>query len=511
LEVLRHNVRKSRAFPESRAATFMNDLKEKTIRGGSVRLFLQVFSLLLRVGSLSLLARLLNPTDFGLVGMVTTFTGVLNLFRDFGLSAATIQRATVTEEETSALFWINILVGAVLTGVTLALAPAIGLFYGQPSLVSVAAVVAPGFLFNAAGVQHSALLQRQMRFMTLSIIDLISLVASTALAVAMAKAGFGYWALVAMTVSLPLIGTVALWLATRWVPGKPRRGVDLRSMMRFGGTITLNGLVVYIASNIEKVLLGRFWGAEAIGFYGRAYQLIRIPTDSLNSAVGQVAFSALSRLQHEPDRLRSYFLKGYSLVLALTIPITVACALFADDIVTLLLGPKWSSAAVLLRLLSPTILVFAIANPLGWLLDALGLVARGLKIALVFGPLMIVGNLVGLPYGPQGVALAYSATMVIWVVPIIAWAVHGTGISFGDIVTVVKRPILSGLVAAGVVLAIRFSFGEWLTMLPRLVLEGATLLIVYSAMLLFVMGQKSFYVDLLRQMIGRTSPAEALA
>jgi PST family polysaccharide transporter len=162
-------------------------------------------------------------------------------------------------------------------------------------------------------------------------------------------------------------------------------------------------------------------------------------------------------------------------------------------------------------LLFPTILVFAIANPLGWLLDALGLVARGLKIALVFGPLMIVGNLVGLPYGPQGVALAYSATMVIWVVPIIAWAVHGTGISFGDIVTVVKRPILSGLVAAGVVLAIRFSFGEWLTMLPRLVLEGATLLIVYSAMLLFVMGQKSFYVDLLRQMIGRTSPAEALA
>ena len=99
-------------------------------------------------------------------------------------------------------------------------------------------------------------------------------------------------------------------------------------MMRFGGTITLNSLVVYIAYNLEKVLLGRFWGAATVGVYGRAYQLINIPTDNLNSAVGEVAFSVLSRVQKDADRLRSYFLKGYSLVLALTVPVTVACALF---------------------------------------------------------------------------------------------------------------------------------------------------------------------------------------
>jgi hypothetical protein len=106
--------------------------------------------------------------------------------------------------------------------------------------------------------------------------------------------------------------------------------------MRFGGELTLNGLVMYLASNGEKVLLGRFWGAEALGIYGRAYQLIRIPTDNLNSAVGDVAFSALSRIQGEPNRLRSYFLKGYSLVLALTVPVTISCALFADDTVLVL-------------------------------------------------------------------------------------------------------------------------------------------------------------------------------
>lgn len=483
----------------------MKDLNEKTIRGGFVRVFSQATTLLLRVGSLALLARLLDPTDFGLVGMVTAFTGILNLFRDFGLSAATIQRATVTEQESSTLFWINILVGAVLTVIALVFAPAVASFYHEPRLYWVTTAVAPAFLFNAAGVQHSARLQRQMRFTVLASIDFLSLIASTLVAIAMAKAGYGYWGLIAMTVSLPLAATVGFWVATGWVPGRPHRLAGLRSMMRFGGTITLSGFVAYVASNLEKVLLGRFWGAEAIGLYGRAYQLIRIPTDNLNYAVGQVAFSALSRVQDDPVRLRSYFLKGYSIVLALTIPITMACALFADDIIPLLLGPKWIEVVVLLRLLSPTILGFAIANPLGWLLDALGLVGRTLRIALVFAPVMIAGILAGLSYGPKGVAFGYSFVMMLWVVPVVAWAVHGTVISFKDIMMAVKQPLLAGIVAGGLAFGLRLSCGQCLTMLARLVLELSVLLSAYAAMLLFVMGQKSFYVDLLRKMSGRSS------
>ena len=156
----------------------------------------------------------------------------------------------------------------------------------------------------------------------------------------MAFGGFGYWSLVAMTLVSPAVFTVCSWLVTAWVPSAPRRGVGIRSMMRFGGTITLNSLVVYVAYNLEKVLLGRFWGADASGIYGRAYQLISIPTDNLNGAVGGVAFSALSRLQDDPQRLRAYFLRSYSLVLAFTIPITIAFGLFAQDIVWVVLGPK---------------------------------------------------------------------------------------------------------------------------------------------------------------------------
>src|SRR5208282_4311616 len=110
--------------------------------------------------------------------------------------------------------------------------------------------------------------------------------------------------------TLPLVSTIAYWLALPWIPGRPRGAVGVLPMIHFGGSVTLLSLLVYIAYNLDKVLLGRFWGAEALGIYGRSFQIISIPTDNLNSAVGEVAFAALSRLQHEPVRLRSYFLKG---------------------------------------------------------------------------------------------------------------------------------------------------------------------------------------------------------
>jgi O-antigen/teichoic acid export membrane protein len=478
----------------------MKDLRERVVRGGFAKLCAQGASFALRIGSLMVLARLLDPKDFGLVGMVTAFTGVLNLFRDFGLSTATVQRMDVSDEQISTLFWINILVGVILGLSLMAMAPAVVVFYHEPHLLWVTIVLASAFIFNAAGVQHSAVLQRQMRFTVIATIDIISLVVSTSVAISMALAGFKYWALVAAAVSLPLVTTLCLWVTTGWIPGRPRSRVGLHSMMRFGGTLTLVSVVVYIAYNLEKVLLGRFWGANAVGIYGRAYQLINIPTDNLNSAVGGVAFSALSRVQNDPNRFKSYFLKGYSLVLALTVPITFGCALFANDMILVVLGSKWKDTVDIFRLLAPTILIFALINPLAWLLFSLGMVGRSLKVALVLAPLMIGGYVMGLPYGPKGVAFCYSAVMTLWVVPHIAWGVHGTVISFRDIVRVASRPLVSGIVATALAFGVQFFCGQSLSHLPRLILGAAVLLGAYVGMLFYVMGQKAVYVNLLRAM-----------
>jgi len=480
----------------------MKDLKEKTIRGGLARLCAQGANFILRLGSLMVLARLLGPKDFGLVGMVTAFTGVLMLFRDFGLSAAAIQRSNVTDEQLSTLFWINVAVGLLLGLLAAAGAPAVAAFYHEPRLLMVTVVLAAGFLFNAAGVQHSALLQRQMRFTALAVINTVSLIVGTAIAIAGARAGYGYWALVVMTVTVPLLNTVGFWLTTAWVPSMPHRRSGIRSMMRFGGAVTLNSLVSYVATNSEKVLLGRFWGVDALGIYGRAYQLITIPTDNLNSAAGEVAFSALSRLQGDPGRFKNYFLKGYSVLLAMTLPITVACALFANDMIFVLLGSKWTAAAGIFRLLAPTIMVYAMINPLFWLLCSLGLVGRSLKLGVIIAPIMIASYVIGLPYGPRGVAFAYSAVMLLLVIPVIACSVHGTVISLRDILLTVSRPLAASLVAGGLAFGIRSIYAQSLPPVPGLVLEVAILLVTFVALLLFATGQNAFYLDLLRSLRG---------
>jgi PST family polysaccharide transporter len=450
----------------------------------------------------------LDPKDFGLVGMVTALTGVLNLFKDFGLSAASVQCASVTDDQKSMLFWINVLVGGVLTTITMGLSPVVARFYHEPRLYWVASIIGTSFLLNAAGIQHWALLQRQLRFTTLSIIDTSSWVVSTLVATAAAKAGYGYWALVAMTVCLPLVSGTAAWLASGWVPAMPRKGASVGSLIRFGGTLTLNGLIVYLGSNFEKVLLGRYWGAQDIGIYGRGYQLIRIPTDTLNGAIGEVAFSALSRLQHEPDRLRRYFLTGYSMVVALTLPATFAGCVLSTDLIGLLLGPKWKEAATIFRLLTPTILVFAIANPLSWLLGAVGMVGRGAKMSLVIAPLMIASYFVGLPYGPKGVALAYSTIMVLWLVPVVAWSVYGTVLSLKDVWNTIRAPLVSSSIAGAITFGMGLFYGQ--SHVARLIFGGVILSTTYLCMLLFVFGQKSYYLDLLRQVVRRAAVEEEI-
>jgi PST family polysaccharide transporter len=420
---------------------------------------------------------------------------------------ATIQRPTITEGQVSTLFWINVLLGALLALASAAIAPGLVAFYREPRLFWVTVALGTGFLLNGAGVQHSALLQRHMRFSALALIETLSLLLSTLVGIAMAAGGLSYWSLVGMTLAQPLFNTVGYWSASRWIPSAPERGAGIASMMRFGGIVTMNSIVVYVGYNLEKVLLGRFGGAEVLGIYGRAYQLVNIPIESFNGAIGGVAFSALSRIQGDPERLRSYFLKGYSLVLALTIPVTIACGFLAGDIVAVALGPKWDRAVPLLQLLAPTILVFSIINPLSWLMLSSNRAGRSLRIAFVIAPVVILAYWLGLPYGARGVAFAFSAAMIGLVVPVCIWSVRDTGVAPADLLRAASRPLISGLVAIAACALAGLFVARWPSALGRLAFTGSLLAAVYAWMLLYVMGQRQFYVELLRSL--RRAPVAA--
>lgn len=474
------------------------DLKQRTARGAVISAGSQVATLVFRMGSMMIMARLLLPQDFGLIGMVTAFTGFLSLFRDAGLSMATIQRATITNAQTSTLFWINLAVGGLLAALAAIGAPILATFYGEPRLLWVTVALGSSFIFNGGAAQHRAMLQRNMRFGTLATIDIASLILGTVAGIGAALAGLGYWALVVMTTAYPAVVLLGVWWATRWIPGLPQRGAGVRSMLWFGGTITLNSVVVYLAYNADKVLIGKVCGAEALGIYGRAYQLINLPTESLNTTLGSVAFPVFARVQEEPERLRRYFLRGYSLFLTLVMPITMACALFAADIVRVFLGEKWHEAAQVFRLMAPTIIAFALVNPLAWLMLAVGKAGRSLKIAFLIAPVVVLSYVIGLSKGPNGVAAGFSIAMTLLVVPIIWWAKHGTLVRGKDIAMAVLMPLLAILVGAAVVLATNGAVGRVQPTLVRLILESSILFGVYLFVLLFVMKQKATYLQLLR-------------
>jgi PST family polysaccharide transporter len=476
----------------------IKDLKQRMLRGGVAKLLGQGLNFVLRVIYMIVLARLLTPADFGLVAMVTVITGIYGMFTTAGLSSATVQKAAVSDEQISTLFWINVVIGTVFAVLCVATAPVLAAFYKEPQLLQIALALAAGFLFTGAGVQHYALLQRHLRYVSITAIDAGSQVVSSLIGIGLALAGFGYWSLVAATVALPAGTTLGSWLAVRWVPGRPTWSADIRSMLHFGTTVTANNLFVYVGYNLEKVLLGRAWGPDVLGLYGRAYQLVSMPTDYINGAIGGVAFSALSRLQGDPVTLRSYFLKGYSLALSMTLPTTMFCGLFANEIILIVFGPKWAEAAAIFRLLTPTVLVFAVINPLAWLLLSTGLQGRSLRIALVLAPIVMVSYCIGLPYGPTGVALSYSIAMTLWVAPHVWWCLKGTGISMHDFFRVLREPLLSGFIAAFAVLAFQVTVGTALGPYVRLILGGLIMCGLYFFVLLLVFGQKSLYWDLAR-------------
>jgi len=481
----------------------IDDPKGRSIRGGATAIVSQSCRFAIRTGTMMLMARLLSPEEFGLQGMVLAMTGFLGLFRDAGLSTVTVQRDTITHAQISTLFWINVAVGMALTALMIVVSPAIASFYHDPRVVMMTIVSAPAFLFNALSVQHYALLQRHMRFVALAVIELAALLCSTALGLAMAMRGYGYWALVGMTVALPLATTIGCWLALPWRPGLPARDSGLRSMLSMGGIVTFNTFVVYVAYNTEKVLLGRFWGPEALGLYGRAYQLISLPSDLLISAIASVALPSLSRLQNDPERLHRAFLRSYAAALSLAIPATLSCALFAGEIVNVMLGPKWRATVPIFRLMTPTILAFALINPFNWFLVSSGRARRSLYISFLVAPVVILGAVGGMRFGPQGVAIGFSSMMLLLTVPVIAWARAGTAISGLDVWKAVRGPIAAGAAAALGGYITSYLLQASLPILPLVAVGSAVVCLVYFLVLLYLLGHRDSYVDLVRQLMVR--------
>lgn len=436
-------------------ATPSTNIKRRAVRGGLATLGGQAIKLVLGLATTAVMARILAPQDYGAVAMVVAFLGLATLFRDLGLSAATVQRERITHDEVSGLFWVNVATGSTLMVIMMLCAPLIVSFYHRPDLYWLTIAYASLTPINSLGAQHSALLERSMRYGSLAGRDLVAAFAGAFAGILSAALGLGYWAIFTMQAVTTVVGTMTLWWQSAWIPGPPQHPRKLAPLLAFGGALTLSNLLAFVARGLDSLLLGRFVGAVGLGLYTRAQNILLRPLEQVIPPVMNVATGTFARLAATPERFIETAFRFLG-VLAFTAGLAVALVVgTAHWIVALLLGPQWTDAVPLVRALAP----FALVEPCASLLGTL-LVVRGhpLKLArwrVVSTAIILAGLFVGLPWGPLGVAVAMSGTGLLLRTPLFfVYSSQVLGLSSARLFRTVGPHALCGLLVAASLLAL---------------------------------------------------------
>ncbi|SER00087.1 lipopolysaccharide biosynthesis protein [Microlunatus flavus] len=412
-------------------------------RGAATTMGGQWLRFVLQIGTLAVLARLLDPNDYGLVAMVLAIAGVATVLGDFGLSFASVQAAQLDHVQRSTLFWLNLAIGLVLAGALEVLAPLLAGFYERPEVVDITRVVAVVFVLNAAAAQFKAEMSRGLRFRWLAGADVLAQLLGSGAAVVVALLGGAYWALVTQQVVVAATTLVVVVLASGWWPGLPRRRAGIGPLVRFGGDTLGVQLATYVTSNIDSVLIGRFWGPLALGAYDRAYQIFRLPMHQIAAPVTRVALPVLSRVQASPEFSRyvqrtqlamTYGMGGASFLVAA----------LAGPGVALVLGPGWESTSTLLRVLALGGPFQALGFVYYWVFLARGLTRVQLHCTLATRGVMVVLMVVGVLHSAVGVAVGATVGLVLnWVVLCVV-AAPRAGIDVGALVRQALRPLAVG-------------------------------------------------------------------
>lgn len=444
--------------PEAALATdhLIEDIGQRSRRGGAILLAAQGIRVLGQVATLVVLARLLPPSAFGLLAMVASLGAILDLIKEFGLSAATIQKPGISHAQVSALFWINAGAGALLGAGFVLLAPLLARFYGQPELEAVARWLALGFVLSGLTVQHWALLRRQMRFGAIAVLETLADVAGFAAAIMLAWAGEGYWALVVQRLVAPALLLAGSWMFCRWRPARPAPAEGLRQLLTFGASVTVSGLAMALARSVDQILIGWLWGPAVLGLYERTTRLVLLPVNTINAPVYAAGMPALSRLADRSAHYRSMFRQIMQKLALLTMPVFAIAAVLADWLVRILFGPAWEQAIPLVALFSVSAAYLPVLLAASLLYMTQGRPGEMLRASLIDAALSLVAILAGLPWGVTGVAASIAVAGLLVRLPVAFRLATLRGpVSVSDILTAVAPAACAAAMASAAVWLVR--------------------------------------------------------
>ncbi len=421
------------------APTVGGEIRRLTVRGAGATLFAGGVTLATQVGGTIILARLLAPSDFGLVAMVTTFSLLLANFGFNGLTEAIVQREDLNHALASTLFWINVSFGVLLTGAFAASGPLLAMLFHDPLVTKITIGISFTILTTSLSTVHLALLKRAMFFPVASAIDVSARAVSVIISIGLAIFGWGYWALVAGAVAQPATQWIGSMLTCQWRPGFPRRTAGTSSALKFALNTYGNFAVNYFSRNTDNLLVGWRFNAQALGFYKKAYDLFALTASQFVSSISIVVVAGLSRVKSDSDLYRRYLFGALAITAFVGMGLATTLTLAGKDLILALLGQKWGPAGQIFTFFGPGIGAMILYNTPGWIHLSIGRPDRWFRWGLLEFAVTCTLFIVGLHWGPVGIASAWSVSFWILTIPAILYAGHPIKLTLGALLSVIWR------------------------------------------------------------------------
>lgn len=455
-------------------------LKQKTVSGVKWNFASQAGQQITQVLTATILARLLSPSDFGLVGMAMVVIGFVNLFKDLGTSTAVIQCRETSEELLSSVFWANFAFGALGTIVLMAGAPLAARYFHEPRLVAILHVLAWNFVISGCTILQQTLFERALQFRIIARIEVTAVVVSAIVGVTSAYAGAGVWALVAQSLTSSVVSTVLLVYFSDWHPKFLFRWAELRRISSYSLNLSGFNIFNYFSRNADYILIGRYLGASPLGLYTLAYRIMIYPLRSVSSVISRVLFPVYSQLQDDDARFRSAYLRTVGMIALVTFPLMAGLFVAAEPFVLTVFGTKWLLAIPVLKILVPVGFAQSVLTTVGAIYQAKGRTDTLFVWGLVTGLMNIACFAIGLHWGITGVATAYAINCAVISIPSLLIPFRLVDLRMGHFLQALAAPGAAALSMVLVLMTERSMMGG-LSHVAALEILIATGVIVYVA------------------------------
>ncbi|MBN2598112.1 MAG: MOP flippase family protein [Marinifilaceae bacterium] len=391
----------------------MSELKSQTIKGVFWSFLEKFGSQFILLISQVILARLLEPEDFGLIGMLAIFIGVSQAFIDSGFDNALIQKKDVNQTDYSTVFYFNIAIGFVLYFLLFAAAPYIADFFHQPLLIDLTRVVCLVLAVNSFGLIHLVKFKIEMNFKSIAQVVVIANFLSAFVGIGMALLNFGVWALAGQIIGIYFFRTVLFWVKSTWRPSFIFSIQSFNQLFRFGSKLLLSGIISQTFENIYLMVIGRMFSASALGFYSQAKKLQQVPVTTLAQVVGNVTFPAFSKIQDDNEKLKQGFRKLIKLLVFINFPLMLGLAVIAKPLLVLVLGVKWLPSVPYFQLLCIAGMIYTLHTSNLNILKVKGRSDLFLILEVVKKLIVIIAIVIGLNWGIMGLVIGQICTSFI--------------------------------------------------------------------------------------------------